>query len=165
MAIPVSYLFSGASRLRPRASVPIALVAIALCGCSINLESLSSGPDNAAPKAAATGTGGGDAQAYTARGKALARSGNTEEALSEFDKAIALDPNNAPALYNRGLLYQSEKQHQLAIDDFTAANGLMPQEAEPLLARALSYLTPDKAKEAPPRPHDAAPPDPHNAPN
>jgi Tfp pilus assembly protein PilF len=36
----------------------------------------------------------------------------------------------------------------LAIDDFTAANGLVPQEAEPLLARALSYLALDKAKEA-----------------
>src|ERR1700731_806358 len=105
MAIPVPDLFSGASRLRPRASVPIVLVAIALCGCSINLESFSSEPNKEAPKAA--GAGGGDAQAYTARGQALARSGKTEEALSEFDKAIALDPNNVPALYNRGLLYQS----------------------------------------------------------
>jgi tetratricopeptide (TPR) repeat protein len=103
MAFPVPDLFSGASRLCPRASVPIVLVA--LCGCSINLESFSSEPNKEAPKAA----GGGDAQAYTARGQALARSGKTEEALSEFDKAIALDPNNAPALYNRGLLYQSEK--------------------------------------------------------
>ena len=72
----------------------------------------------------------------------------TEEALAEFDTAIALDPHNAQALYSRGLLYQGEKQHQLAIDDFTAANGLTPQRAEPLLARAISYLALDKIKEA-----------------
>ena len=32
--------------------------------------------------------------------------------------------------------------------DFTAANGLTPQRAEPLLARAISYLAMDKFKEA-----------------
>jgi tetratricopeptide (TPR) repeat protein len=162
MAFPVPDLFSGASRLRPGASVPIVLVAIALGGCSINLESFSSEPSKEAPRAAATGASGGDAQAYTASGKALARSGKAEEALAEFDKAIALDPNSAPALYDRGLLYQSEKQHQLAIDDFTAANGLMPQEAGPLLARALSYLALDKAKEAAADLDEAAQADPHN---
>src|SRR5260221_13767968 len=82
------------------------------------------------------------------RGQALVRSGKTDEALAEFDHAIALDPHNADALYNRGLLYQSDKQHPLAIDDFTAANGLTPQRAEPLLARAVSYLALDKIKEA-----------------
>ena len=48
----------------------------------------------------------------------------------------------------RGLLYQGEQQHQLAIDDFTAANGLEPQQSGPLLARAISYLALNKAREA-----------------
>src|ERR1700704_5680714 len=129
MAIPVPYPFCGASRLGPRTSALAALVAIALCGCSINLGSLSPEPNNEVPPQAAVA--GNDARAYTTHGEALARSGKTEEALAEFDKAIALDPHNAQALYNRGLLYQGEKQHQLAIDDFTAANGLTPQQAEP----------------------------------
>jgi tetratricopeptide (TPR) repeat protein len=51
-------------------------------------------------------------------------------------------------LYGRGLIYQGEKQHQQAIEDFTAANGLTPQRAEPLLGRATSYLALDKVKEA-----------------
>src|SRR3982074_3808930 len=124
-----------------------ALVAIALCGCSINLGSLSPGPSSEPPPKAAVA--GNDARAYTTHGEALARSGKTEEALAEFDKAIALDPHNAQALYNRGLLYQGEKQHQLAIDDFTAANGLTPQQAEPLLGRAPSYLSREEVQEAP----------------
>ena len=161
MAIPVPYHFSGASRLGPRTSALVALVAIALCGCSINLGSLSPESNSEGPpKAAAAGN---DAQAYTTRGQALARSGKTEEALAEFDKAIALDPYNAHALYSRGLLYQGEKQHQLAIDDFTAANGLTPQQAEPLLGRALSYLALDKIKEAAADLDEAVQADPQNA--
>jgi tetratricopeptide (TPR) repeat protein len=42
-------------------------------------------------------------------------------------EAVALAPDNADAYYNRGLLHQYEKQYQSAIDDFTAASGLVPQ--------------------------------------
>jgi tetratricopeptide (TPR) repeat protein len=163
MAIPVPRPFSGASRLGLRAWVPIASVAIALCGCSINLGSLSPEPSSEAPKAAPAGTEIADAQASNLRGQALVRSGKTDEALDEFDHAIALDPNNADALYNRGLLHQSEKQHPLAIDDFSAANGLTPQRAEPLLARAISYLALDKLKEAAADLDEASEADPQNA--
>ena len=48
--------------------------------------------------------------------------------------AIALRADDA-----RGLLRQSEQQYLPAIDDFTAAHGLMPQQVDQLLARALSY--------------------------
>jgi Tfp pilus assembly protein PilF len=137
--------------------VPVALLAtvlaLPLCGCSFDLGSW--GPDKDKPQAAdqkPTGTiseqNVSDAQGYAARGQALARSGKTEEALAEFDRALALDPYNVPALYGRGLIYQAEKQHEQAIADFTAANGLTPQRVEPLLARATSYLAVDKTKEA-----------------
>src|ERR1700675_3944554 len=135
MAFPVPRPFSGAARLGLRA-----WVAIALCGCSINLGSLSPEPSSEAPKAVPAEAEIADAQAYNLRGQALVRSGKTDEGLAELDHAIALDPHNADALYNRGLLYQGDKQHPLAIDDFSAANGLTPQRAEPLLARAISYL-------------------------
>jgi Tfp pilus assembly protein PilF len=164
MSLPVPRPFSGASRLGLRACLPIALVAIALCGCSINLGSLTSEPDSeAAPKSAPTTTGEAEAQTLTAHGETLARSGNAEEALAEFDRALALDPNNAQALFARGLLYQGEKQHQLAIDDFTAANGLTPQRADPLLGRAVSYLALDKAREAAADLDEAVEADPQNA--
>jgi len=150
MVIPALFLFSGAWRPGGRASAPIALLAIALCGCSFDLGSWSSAPEKEAPpKAAATAaTAAGDAHGHLTRAQALAKSGKTEDALAEFDKAITIDPHHAEALYNRGLLHQRERQHQLAVDDFTSANGLTPQRAEPLLARAISYLAMDKPKEA-----------------
>ena len=137
----------------PRAVVPIALLAVLLGGCSFDLGSWSPAPDKeasakeASAKTAAA-TGAGDAKSYLARGQALLQSGKTEEALAELDRAIALDPHYAEALYHRGLLHQREKQHQLAVDDFTSANGLTPQRAEPLLGRAISYLALDKVREA-----------------
>jgi tetratricopeptide (TPR) repeat protein len=150
-----------ASRLAPCASrftaVPIVLLAIVLSvplgGCSFDLGSW--GSDKEKPQAVEqkpTGTISGqsvsDAQGYTTRGQTLAKSGKTEEALAEFDRALALDPYNVQALYGRGLIYQADKRHEQAIADFTAANGLTPQRVEPLLARATSYLAIDKAKEA-----------------
>ena len=82
----------------------------------------------------------------TTRGLTLAKSGKSEEALAEFDRALALDPYNVQALYGRGLIYQADKRHEQAIADFTAANGLTPQRVELLLARATSYLAIDKAR-------------------
>jgi Tfp pilus assembly protein PilF len=141
---------SGASRRSWRPPAALAtLLAIALCGCSFDLGSLSSDSDNrAAPKSAPAITAVTEAEAVTIRAQALAQSGKKEEALAAFNNAIELDPNNAKALYGRGLLYQSEKQHQSAVEDFTAANGLRPQQPEPLLGRAISYLALDKVKEA-----------------
>jgi Tfp pilus assembly protein PilF len=162
MALPVPTRFSGAPRLGWRAPVTIMLAAIALCGCSINLGSLSSEPEKEAPKAAPAGAGVAEALAATTRGEALLRSGKTEEALGEFDRAIELDPHNVQALYSRGLLYQGEKQHQLAIDDFSTANGLSPQRADPLLGRAISYLALDKTNEAAADLDEAAQADPQN---
>ena len=137
-------------------AVPIGLLAIVLTlslgGCSFDLGSW--GPDKEKPQAVeqTTGTISGqsvtDAQGYATRGQALAKSGKTEEALAQFERALALDPYNVPALYGRGLIHQADKHHEQAIADFTAANGLTPQQIEPLLARATSYLAIDKAKEA-----------------
>jgi len=163
MAKPVLYPLSGASRSPARVSVPVALIALALCGCSINLGSLSPSADDEAPRAAQTAANVADAQTHNAQGQALVRSGKAEEALAEFDQAVAIDPHNADALYNRGLLYQGESQHQLAIDDFSAANGLTPQRAEPLLGRAISYLALDKIREAAADLDEAAQSDPQNA--
>jgi tetratricopeptide (TPR) repeat protein len=136
----------GLSRFH-RAAAPLA-AAIALCGCSINLDSLSPAPDKAPAAKAASETGVSESQTHARQGEALAQAKKNEEALAEFDQAIGLDPNNSKALFGRGLLYQGEQQHQLAIDDFTAANGLEPQQSGPLLARAISYLALNKAREA-----------------
>jgi Tfp pilus assembly protein PilF len=154
-------------------AVLIALLAVVLTfplgGCSFDLGSWGSDKEKTqAAEQKPTGTISGparasDAQGYVARGQALAKSGKTEEALVEFDRALALDPYNVPALYGRGLIYQADKHHEQAIADFTAANGLTPQRVEPLLARATSYLAVDKTKEAASDLDEAVQADPNSA--
>ena len=148
MANPVSDRLSGASRRSRRLASALAMaIGSILCGCSFDLGSLTTTPEKtAAPRAAPATTNVAEAEAATIRAQGLARSGKAKEALAEFDHALETDPNNAQALYGRGLLYQGEKQHQSAIADFTAANGLRPQQAEPLLGRATSYLVLNRIK-------------------
>jgi len=159
------------SRARRFAVAPVAWLAIALplAGCSFDLGSWGSGNDRPPPieqkpTGTISGQGTSDAQGYATRGQVLAKSGRSEEALAEFERALALDPYNVEALYGRGLIYQGEKKHQQAIEDFSAANGLKPQQIEPLLARANSYLALDKAKEAASDLDEAVQADPNNAP-
>ena len=74
----------------------------------------------------------------SAAASCTAQQGTRAQALNDFNSAIALKPDNAQAYYNRGLLYQAQRQHQFAIDDFTTAIGLSTQQAEPYVARGLS---------------------------
>jgi len=165
LTIPASGSFCRAARL----SVAIAaLLATPLGGCSFDLGSW--GADREKPQPVAekptdniSARSVNDSQGYATRGQVLARSGKTEEAVAEFDRALALDPYNVQALYGRALIYQGEKQHQQAIADFTAANGLSPQKVEPLLGRATSYLALDKAKEAAADLDEAVQADPNSA--
>ena len=164
MAISASF-----SRTARRSVALVALLAIPLGGCSFDLGSW--GADNAKPQPIAqkptdnfSARSVNDSQGYATRGQVLAKSGKNEEALAEFDRALALDPYNMPALYGRGLIYQADKQYQQAIEDFTAANGLSPQKVEPLLGRATSYLAIDKAKEAAVDLDEAVQADPNSAP-
>lgn len=157
MVHPVAPPSSGVLRSRRPAPLPgiwIAIVcAFPLCGCSFDLGSWGADKEpqqqtETKPTDDISARSVTDAQGYATRGQVLAKSGNNDEALAEFEHALALDPYNVRALYGRGLIRQAEKNHQQAIEDFTAANGLSPQKAEPLLARANSYFALDKAKEA-----------------
>ena len=164
MAIPATF-----SRAARRTAALVVLLATPLGGCSFDLGSW--GADSHKPQPVAqtptdniSARSVTDSQGYATRGQVLARSGKNEEALAEFDRALALDPYNVQALYGRGLIYQGEKQYQQAIEDFTAANGLTPQKVEPLLGRATSYLALDKAKEAAADLDEAVQADPNSAP-
>ena len=170
MAVPAPRPRSGPAR-RPRASQLIALAVVLglpLGGCSFDLGSWGS-DDKSKPSATAekpadtiTAQNISDAKDHATRGQTLAQSGKTDEALAEFEQALAADPYNVQALYGRGLIYQGQGQHQQAIDDFTAASGLSPQKAAPLLGRATSYLALDKAKQAAADVDEAVQADPNN---
>jgi Flp pilus assembly protein TadD len=164
---------SPARSCRPwRRSVTLTLIAIALTGCSFDLGSLMPEKEKpqdtpqaaAAPAESAVSAGNvTETQSHTAKGQALAKSGETAAALEEFNRAVALDPYNAQALYGRALIYQGNNEHEFAIADFSAASGLNPQKPEPLLGRAISYLAVGKVKEAAADLDEASEVDPHNA--
>jgi Flp pilus assembly protein TadD len=148
MAISSSDAHLSASRMA------VVLVGLTLGACSFDLGSSSLSDKETRLKPSVTPTAEiskenvKDAQGFVAQGQVLVRSGNTDEALAQFEKALALDPYNVQALNGRGLIHQGEKRHAEAIEDFTAVHGLVPQRADPLLARATSYLALDKVKEA-----------------
>lgn len=154
-----------------RQPLALAVMGIALCGCSFDLGSLlpekdkpQEAPRAPAPAESAVSAGNvTEAQAHTAKAQSLAKSGETAAALDEFNRAVGLDPYNAQALYGRALIYQGNNQHEFAIADFSAASGLNPQKAEPLLGRANSYLALGKIKEAATDLDEASEADPHNA--
>ncbi|MEY9179447.1 Tfp pilus assembly protein PilF [Bradyrhizobium sp. USDA 326] len=163
----------GLPRLRQiwRQPLALAVMGIALCGCSFDLGSLlpekdkpQEAPKAAAPAESAVSAGNvTEAHAHTAKAQSLAKSGETAAALDEFNRAVGLDPYNAQALYGRALIYQSKNQHDFAIADFSAASGLNPQKVEPLLGRAISYLALGKVKEATADLDEASEVDPNNA--
>ena len=70
------------------------------------------------------------------------------QALEDFNKAIALRPDDAEAYYNRGLLYQSEKQHEFAIEDFTDGQRSDPATGRTAARPRAELSRAGKAKEA-----------------
>jgi Tfp pilus assembly protein PilF len=140
---------------------------IPLGGCSFDLGSWGSDKPKQVttekPTTSVSPQNVSDAREHATKGQEFAQSFKTEQALAEFEQALALDPYNTQALYGRGLIYQGQNQHQQAIEDFTAASGLAPQRVEPLLARARSYLALDKAKEATADLDEAVQADPNSA--
>jgi len=58
------------------------------------------------------------AMAYFNRGLVCANKEDLDHAISEWDKAIQLDPNFSAVYYNRGIAYTNRGETQNAIADF-----------------------------------------------
>lgn len=56
---------------------------------------------------------------YSARGMVRQREGNSQAALEDFNKAIALDNKDALTYYKRGIVRFNQRDYQGANDDFT----------------------------------------------
>lgn len=63
---------------------------------------------------------------YNDRASALHECGQIEAAVASYDEAIRFNPMYAEAYYNKGLLAQSQKQHQLALSLFEKSIELNP---------------------------------------
>jgi Flp pilus assembly protein TadD len=80
-------------------------------------------------------------------GRVLAREEKNAQAIEEFDRALALDPDSAEAHYNRGLMAATIQQDERAIQEFRQASSLQPKyvDAEISLALALQQHDPAAA--------------------
>jgi tetratricopeptide (TPR) repeat protein len=59
-----------------------------------------------------------DAEVYYHRGNAHKKNGQYDMAISDFTKAIEINPGHADAYYTRGVVYYYIKDYENALDDF-----------------------------------------------
>jgi tetratricopeptide (TPR) repeat protein len=78
--------------------------------------------------------------AETANYKAidLAKAGKTNEAIAAFGQAIALDPNYAEPVYNRGKAYLTLGNYKAALSDLNQAATLTPNNADTYHQRGIT---------------------------
>jgi len=84
------------------------------------------------------------ADAYCIRGAHYAGKVQYDLAISEFTKAIEINPRFAGAYYNRGFAYAKKGQYDFAISDINKAIEINPMYAEAYCIRGIAYSGKDK---------------------
>jgi tetratricopeptide (TPR) repeat protein len=79
------------------------------------------------------------ARALSFRGNAYLRQGDLVRAASDFNRAVALEPNSARAFVNRAKLHMAERDLESALPDLDKALSLDPRDAETLFLRGQIY--------------------------
>ncbi|MFC2019839.1 tetratricopeptide repeat protein [Chloroflexota bacterium] len=69
----------------------------------------------------------GTAEWHLDQGNKLVDQGRLDEAISEYDEAIRLDPQDATVYYKRGLTYYHLGQFERALKDYSKAVSLDPK--------------------------------------
>ena len=91
-----------------------------------------------------------NAQAYFTRAFLLLGSKQTDRAISDFSKAININPKFHLAYFLRGGLYEQIQQYDKAIDDVSKVIAINPNSGEAYYSRALIYdkkMQHDKARQ------------------
>src|SRR5215212_4964063 len=112
-----------------RGALVIAACALGACGATIGTLDLtgsqgeqdttqSATPTNVASLTEVVQRNPNDAQAYNMRGSVLGRAQRNQEALADFDRAIALDANYTQAYANRGQVHRQTSKLELALADY-----------------------------------------------
>jgi len=81
-----------------------------------------------------------NAFAYYKRGVANHDKSNYYKAISEFSKAIQIDPSYVKAYYNRGDVYTNLGRYDEAVSDFTKALQIEPKYAMAYYNRGITYF-------------------------
>jgi len=79
-------------------------------------------------------------ESYRARGLVLEMTGNYEEAIPEFEQAVALNGNLADLHLALGRNYKAMDQYDKAVDEFNRAIALKASDPQPYVENALTYL-------------------------
>jgi len=77
--------------------------------------------------------------AHTNQGTTYSKKGKYNEAIKEYDKAIAINPNCTLAYYNRSVAYTKTRQYDKAINDCNKVLQLDPRHANSYYTRGVSY--------------------------
>lgn len=80
-----------------------------------------------------------DARAYTLRGRAYWKTGQYDQAIAEYNKALEINPRLDLAYYGRGIAYGSKAEYDRAISDFTKAVEIDPRFALAYSLRGSAY--------------------------
>ncbi len=80
-----------------------------------------------------------NATAYLYRGVSHFAKGLYDEAISDFTKAIEINPEYAECYTNRGIAYAEKRLYDLAISDFNKALEINPEDADGFVNRGIAY--------------------------
>ena len=83
---------------------------------------------------------GQDAEAYVLRGDWYSERENLEQAISEYNLAIEIDPQYADAYTGRGDVYQTKGEFDKALADYDKAITINPNDGDAYLARGLCLM-------------------------
>jgi len=82
----------------------------------------------------------GHALYYSTRGENYQNQGDYEQAITEYTKAIQLDPSLSSPFYNRGIAYSRIGDYENAILDFTHVIETNPNDSEAYFERGNNYF-------------------------
>jgi len=83
---------------------------------------------------------GASAEEYNNRGLAYRRKGEYDQAISDFNKAVEINPKYAQSFFNRGVAYMGKGQYDQAISDYTKALEIDPRYEIAYFARGVAYM-------------------------
>jgi serine/threonine protein kinase/Flp pilus assembly protein TadD len=72
---------------------------------------------------------------FAYRGFCLASAGKDDRAVQDYTEALRLQPQDEPALVNRGVLFSHKGNYDRALQDYTAAIQLNPHDTRALIGR------------------------------
>ena len=82
-----------------------------------------------------------DATAYYNQGRAYGQKGQYDQAISDYSKAIEIDPKFATAYNNRGIAYRQKGQYDQAISDYNKALEINSTDAWAYSSRGVAYYS------------------------